>query len=60
MEHQHNSQLASPRGLIVYHPPVLRLLGALHQLTAGGSAGSNETMSGGTGINCGMNASRMC
>ncbi len=51
---------APPAALKTYDAPVLRLLGALHELTAGGSAGSNETRSGGTGVNCGMNASRMC
>lgn len=60
MNHDSPSTPASPAVLMTYDAPVLRLLGALHELTAGGSAGNNEAMSGGTGVNCGMNASRMC
>jgi hypothetical protein len=45
---------------IWYSAPTLRLVGDVRDLTAGGSMGNNEFLSGGTGKNCGNNQSRMC
>jgi hypothetical protein len=45
---------------LAYASPSLKLFGEVRELTEGGSAGTDETMSMGTGVNCGTNLMRRC